>query len=197
MIAKEYQSLLAQIHKHVILTDAEQEILISNLTVRNCLKGQYLVQQGEICRNEFFIVSGTTRTFYLDENGQEHIVAFSIEDWWTSDMGSFITQTPADYHIQCLEHTKVIQISADVIEELYTRIPKLERFFRKIVERALVSSQKRIVRNFSMTARERYLYFKAHYPEMEQRTPQYMIASYLGISKEFLSKIKSQLIHEQ
>jgi CRP-like cAMP-binding protein len=105
------------------------------------------VQQGEVCRYEFFIVSGTTRTFYLDESGQEHIIMFSIEEWWTSDMGSFITQAPADYHIQCLENTQIIQFSRELKEELYLEIPKLERFFRKIVERALVSSQKRLVRN--------------------------------------------------
>jgi len=192
----EFQSFIAHINKHITLTQAEQQLLSSKLSYRNCLKGQYLVQQGEVCLYEFFIVSGTTRTFYLDQSGQEHIIMFCIEDWWTSDMGSFITQTPADYHIQCLENTQIIQFSRELKEELYSEIPKLERFFRKIVERALVASQKRIVRNLSMNARDRYLYFKANYPAMEQRIPQYMIASYLGITKEFLSKIKSQLLQE-
>ena len=102
-----------------------------------------------------------------------------------------------DYNIQCIENTELFQISYDIIEELYIEIPKLERFFRKIIERALVASQKRIVSNFSLTAKERYLLFKETYPKIEQRVPQYMIASYLGITKEFLSKIKSQLIQNQ
>lgn len=188
--------LINQIKRHVSLTTEDEELLTSKLSYRNCLKGQYLVQQGEICHYEFFIVSGTTRTFYLDENGQEHIVMFAIEEWWTSDMASFTKQIPADYHIQCLENTKIIQFSPALKEELFTAIPQLERFFRKILERALVSSQNRIVRNFSMNARERYLYFSKHYPTIEQRIPQYMIASYLGITKEFLSKTKSQILLE-
>jgi CRP-like cAMP-binding protein len=133
----------------------------------------------------------------MDLEGQEHIVMFSIEDWWTSDLGSFITQTPADFNVQCIESTKLIQFTYDNLEELYKEIPKLERLFRQIVERAFVSSQKRIIRNFSLTAKERYQIFKNTYSKIDQRVPQYMIASYLGITKEFLSKIKSQITQNQ
>ncbi len=188
--------LINQIKNYISLTADQEQFLISKLVFRNCLKGQYLVQQGEVCKYEFFIVSGITRTFYLDANGHEHIIMFSIEEWWTSDMCSFTQQIPADYHIQCLENTTVIQFSPALKEELLIAIPQLERFFRKIIERALASTQKRIVHNFSMNARDRYLYFKAHYPSIEQRAPQYMVASYLGITKEFLSKIKSQLLQD-
>ena len=189
--------LLDYINNIVSLTAEEEAILASKLTHRSYLKNQFVVQQGDICKNSCFILSGCTKTFYTDEEGQEHIIMFSIEDWWTSDMGSFITQTPADYNIQCLENTELIQFNYDIIEDLYIEIPKLERFFRKIIERALVSSQKRIIGGFSLNAKERYLAFKESYPKMEQRIPQYMIASYLGITKEFLSKIKSQLIQNQ
>ncbi|MDO6811589.1 Crp/Fnr family transcriptional regulator [Tenacibaculum soleae] len=190
-------SLLNYIHKYINLTSDEEALLLSKIVRRKYLKDQYIVQQGDICKTECFILSGCTKTFYVDDEGQEHIVMFAIEDWWTSDMGSFITQTPADYNIQCIENTELFQISYNIIEELYIEIPKLERFFRKIIERALVASQKRIVSNFSLTAKERYLLFKETYPKIEQRVPQYMIASYLGITKEFLSKIKSQLIQNQ
>lgn len=191
------QFLLNYINKHISLTKEEEEILLSKITYKKYLKGQYLVQQGDVCKYEYFILSGCTKTFYMDNDGQEHIILFAIEDWWTSDMGSFIAQKPADYNVQCIENTELIQISYEANEELYILIPKLERFFRKIVERALVASQKRIVRNFSMSAKERYLIFKENYPKIEQRIPQYMVASYLGITKEFLSKIKSQLALEQ
>lgn len=188
--------LINQIKNYTYLNDDQEQFLVSKLVYRNCMKGQYLVQQGEICRYEFFIVQGITRTFYLDANGHEHIIMFAIEEWWTSDMGSFTQQIPADYHIQCLENTQVIQFSRELKEELFAAIPQLERFFRKIIERALAATQKRIVRNFSMNARDRYLFFKSHYPTIEQRAPQYMVASYLGITKEFLSKIKSQLVQD-
>lgn len=190
------QPLLKYINNYVSLTDAEIAFLESKITIRTYLKGQYIVQQGDVCKYECFVLSGCTKTFYVDKEGQEHILMFSIEDWWTSDMGSFITQTPADFNVQCLENTELIMFSYEVIEELYTEIPKLERFFRQIIEKAFVASQKRIVRSFSLSAKEQYLIFKEQYPKIEQRIPQYMIASYLGITKEFFSKIKSQVVFE-
>ena len=180
--------LLDYIKKHIDLTIEEETLLFSKIIHRNYLKDQYLVQQGDVCKSVSFIISGCTKTFYMDTEGQEHIVMFSIENWWTSDLGSFITQSPADYNVQCLENTQIFQFTYDILEELYIEIPKLERLFRKIVEPAFVASQKRIIRNFSLSAKERYLIFKETYPKIEQRVPQYMIASYLGITKEFLSK---------
>ena len=189
--------LLEYINKFINLTVEEETILLSRIVHRTYLKDQYIAQQGDICKTVNFIISGCTKTFYVDLEGQEHVVMFSIEDWWTSDLGSFITQTPADFNVQCIENTHLIQFTYDNLEELYKEIPKLERLFRKIVERAFAASQKRIIRNFSLTAKERYKIFKKTNPKIDQRVPQYMIASYLGITKEFLSKIKSQIIQNQ
>lgn len=189
--------LLNYISNYISLTAEEEAFLTSKVSYRKYLKGQYILQQGDVCKHECFVISGCTKTFHVDDDGQAHIVMFSIENWWTSDMGSFITQTPADYNIQCIDDTELILFSVDIIEELYAEIPKLERFFRQIIQRALVASQKRIVRSFSLSAKDRYLYFRNQYPEIEKVIPQYMIASYLGITKEFLSKIKSQLALEQ
>ena len=189
--------LLDYIKKYINLTLEEEILLLSKINIRTYLKNQYIVQQGDVCKSVNFIITGCTKTFYKDTEGQEHIVMFSIEDWWTSDLGSFITQKPADFNIQCIENTQLIQFGYNNLEEIYIEIPKFERLFRKIVERAYVASQKRIVRNFSLDAKERYKIFKTTYPKIDQRVPQYMIASYLGITKEFLSKIKSQLINEQ
>ena len=189
--------LLDYIKKYIDLTAEEEILLLSKINIRTYLKNQYIVQQCDVCKSVNFIITGCTKTFYMDAEGQEHIVMFSIEDWWTSDLGSFITQEPADFNVQCIENTQLIQFSYHNLEELYIEIPKFERLFRKIVERAYVASQKRIIRNFSLDAKERYKIFKTTYPKIDQRVPQYMIASYLGITKEFLSKIKSQLINEQ
>jgi CRP-like cAMP-binding protein len=191
-----HQALLVYINKHVNLTADEEAFLTSKVSYRKYLKGQYIVQQGDVCKYECFVISGCTKTFFVDEEGQEHIVMFAIEDWWASDLGSFITQTPADFSVQCIENTEFIMFSKDDIEDLYSEIPKLERFFRLIIERAFVASQKRLIRNFSLSAKDRYLYFKKQYPKIDQRIPQYMIASYLGVTKEFLSKIKGQLLLE-
>jgi CRP-like cAMP-binding protein len=193
----EVQSLLNYIGNYVSLTSEEEAFLISKVAYRKYLKGQFILQQGDICKHQCFVVSGCTKTFHVDDSGQEHIVMFSIENWWTSDMGSFISQIPADYNIQCIEQTELIMFSSDVMEELYAEIPKLERFFRQIIERALVASQKRIVRSFSLSAKDRYLYFRNQYPKIEKLIPQYMVASYLGITKEFLSKLKKELLQEK
>lgn len=188
------KQLFDYINDFVRLSEEEEAFLASKLTCRKYLKGQYIIQQGDICKYECFVLSGCTKTFYVNEDGQEHIMMFSIENWWTSDIGSFITQTPADFNVQCIENTELVMFSYDVIEELYANVPKLERFFRLIIQRALVASQKRLVRSYSMSAKSRYLYFRNQYPSIEQRIPQYMVASYLGITKEFLSKIKGQLL---
>lgn len=197
MIEKNIQPLIEYIKNYVSLTAEEASFLTSKVTYRKYSKGQYIVQQGDVCKHQCFVVSGCTKTFHIDDSGQEHIVMFSIENWWTSDMGSFISKIPADYNIQCIEDTELIMFSSEAMEELYSKIPKLERFFRQIIERALVASQKRIVRSFSLSAKDRYLYFRNQYPKIEKLIPQYMVASYLGITKEFLSKIKKELLKEK
>ena len=193
----EFRPLLDYINRVVQLDQDEEKKLCELISYRKLLKGQYFLQQGDVCKFSGFVVSGCTKTFFVDEEGQEHVVMFSVEDWWTSDTGSFISQKPADFNVQCLENTTLIQISYENQGIMLREIPKLERFFRLIIERAFVSSQKRIVRNLSMSAKDRYLHFRNLYPKIEQRIPQYLIASYLGITKEFLSKIKGQLILEQ
>ncbi len=115
----DFKPLLDYIKKYIDLTDEEETILISKIVHRNYLKDQYIVQQGDICKSANFIISGCTKTFYMDIEGQEHIVMFSIEDWWTSDLGSFITQTPADFNVQCIENTELIHaVTVGLIDEL-------------------------------------------------------------------------------
>jgi CRP-like cAMP-binding protein len=185
------------INRYVDLTPNEIDILLEHIIHRTYLKGQYIVQQGDVCRYESFVIKGCVKTFYVDSDGQEHVVLFAIENWWTADLGSFLAQKPADYNVQCIENTEVIQFSFEKLELLYQNIPKLERFFRIIIQNAFVASQRRVIKNFSLPAKERYIEFKTRYPQIEQRVPQYLIASYLGVSKEFLSKIKSQILQDQ
>lgn len=187
--------LLESLRRYVTLSPEEEAIILSKIRHRTYLKNQYIVQQGDVCRKVVFILSGCAKTFFMDEEGTQHITMFSVEHWWCSDVGSFINQTPADYNIQCLERTKLIEFTHETLEELFVLIPKLERFFKQVLAKAFAVSQKRIISTFSKSALERYQAFKKTYTQIEQRVPQYMIASYLGITKEFLSKIKSQ-IHE-
>ncbi len=177
------EPLIKHMSQYIILTDDEVTILNDRVRFRKYLKGQYLVQQGDVCRVESFVVKGCLRTFNVDEKGQEYIVAFAIENWWTGDLGSFITQSPANYNVQCLEATELLQFDHHTLQELYRVIPKLERFFRIIIERAFVAAERRIIRNFSLTAKERYLHFRTSYPEIEQRVPQYWWLLTWGLPK--------------
>lgn len=193
----EIEALIKYITQYIDLDSQEVSFLSKHIKIRTYLKGQYIVQQGDVCKHENFVISGCAKTFFMDQEGNEHIVMFAIENWWTADLGSFITQEPADYNVQCLENTTVAQFPYESLEKLYKEIPQLERFFRIIIQKAFVASQKRIVSNHSLTAKERYLIFRAQYPDIEQRVPQYLIASYLGITKQFLSKIRAELILEE
>ena len=184
----ELQSLFDYIANFTPLTSEEQSLLAAKVRIRKFLKGQFVVQNGDICQYENFVLSGSLKTFYIDNEGQEHIVMFAVENWWTADLGSFISQAAADFNVQCLEKSVLAQIRFEDLQQLYIDIPKLERFFRIIIEKAFVSSQKRVINNFSLPAKERYLKFREQYPQIEQRVPQYMIASYLGITKEFLAR---------
>ena len=177
--------------RHISLTAEETDIIAFKFKIRKYLKGQFVVQNGDICRSESFVLSGCLKTFYIGDDGQEHIVMFAVENWWTADLGSFITQKPADFNVQCVESCVLAQVTHEDLQQLYLQVPKLERFFRIIIQKAFVAAQRRVINNLSLPARERYLKFREEYPELEQRVPQYMIASYLGITKEFLSKIRS------
>jgi CRP-like cAMP-binding protein len=189
--------ILTAIKQHIELTDDEQELLMQHVSKRKYLKGQFVLQQGDVCNYETMVISGCLKTYYINEEGHEHILRFSLENWWAADLGSFINQQPANFNIQCLENTEVHQISFVNMQKLYAQIPKLERFFRIRIEKGFAESEARIIRSLSLTATEKYVKFRERYPQIEQRIPQYMIASYLGMTKEFLSKLRSQLIANQ
>ncbi len=189
--------LLKYITTSITLSDQEQHLLVAEVKKRTYLKGQYILQQGDHCMFLNFVVSGTTKTFHTDLEGKEHIFRFAIENWWASDLPSFFDQKVSNTSIQCLENTEVIQISLQSLEKLYKEIPQLERFFRILFQRISISLEKRIINNLSFSVKEKYVLFREEYAEFEQRIPQYMIASYLGVSKQYLSEIKAQLVFEK
>jgi CRP-like cAMP-binding protein len=182
--------LIESLEKHIPLSEGDKYLIISCLRERKVMKGQFLVHEGGVCRCTYYVNDGSLRTYFIDMSGKEHIVQFAIEGWWISDLNSFIFQMPATFNVEAIEDSHILELPFQNLEMLYEKIPKLERYFRIITQRAFVSFQQRIVQNFSMTAEERYLAFQAKYPKLELRIPQKLVASYLGISAEFLSKIK-------
>lgn len=188
--------LIESLEKHISLSDSDKKLINTCLRERKVKKGQFLVHEGAVSRCTNFVTEGSVRTYFIDLNGQEHIVQFAIEGWWISDLNSFIMQMPATFNVQAIEDSTVIEVSYESLEMLYEKIPLMERYFRVITQRAFVAFQQRVVQNISMTAEDRYLAFQEKYPKIEMRIPQRLVASYLGISAEFLSKIKKRLKEE-
>ncbi|AEE48869.1 Crp/Fnr family transcriptional regulator [Haliscomenobacter hydrossis] len=185
--------LITSLQQYIPLTERDQQLIINCLRERKVKKGQFLVHEGAVSRCTNFVNEGSVRTYFIDLNGQEHIVQFAIEGWWISDLNSFILQVPATFNVQAIEDSVILELPFESLELLYEQIPKLERYFRIVTQRAFVAFQQRIVQNISMTAEDRYLAFQQKYPKIELRIPQRLVASYLGISAEFLSKIKKRL----
>jgi CRP-like cAMP-binding protein len=181
--------ILQNISKHIQLSPDEQAHFIGMLQFKSVKKREMLLQEGDICRYSTFVTQGCLRSYNLDKNGFEHVLAFAPPGWWIADMYSFISQKPGTLYIEALEPTEVLQLSKEDQERLYVDIPKFERFFRIIIENSLVSSQQRVLNNLSLTAQERYQNFCKKYPTLIHSLPRKQIASYIGVTPEFFSKM--------
>jgi len=188
-----HQLILASVARYIELDAREQEIFTSLLVSKTIKKHEFLLRQGEVCKTENFIVKGCLRKYTIDENGQDHIILFGVEDWWMSDLYSFLTQNPSPYFVDALEDSEVLQITREKIDFLYEAVPKFERFFRILLQNTVIAHQRRINQNLSMSAKERYLDFISQCPTIEQRLSQKQIASYLGITPVFLSMLRKEL----
>ncbi|HUC79344.1 MAG TPA: Crp/Fnr family transcriptional regulator [Flavisolibacter sp.] len=186
------QPLIESLSKYVAISEEESAIIESLFVPKKFRKRQYIHQEGDITRYETFVVKGLTRTYEVDEKGQEHIVQFGLEGWWVGDLYSFLTETPSSYNIDCLEDTEVLQITKANQERLYELVPKMERHFRIIIQNAFIAATKRVSASLAKSALERYDEFIRRYPHIEQRVPNHQIASYLGITPQSLSRIRSQ-----
>jgi CRP-like cAMP-binding protein len=143
-------------------------------------------------KTSFFVTSGLLISYYIDMDGKEHLIQIAPEGWWISDLNSFTRQKGALLNIRAVEESTVIELPFLQTDNMFDQIPQMDKYFRVITERALINFQKRMIENNSMTARDRMLQFREHYPDLVNRLPQKLIASYLGISPEFLSKIKKE-----
>jgi CRP-like cAMP-binding protein len=185
--------LLSNISRHISLTAEETEFFISVLSSKSLAPGEFLLREGDICKHETFITKGCLKAYYLDEQGIEHIVDFLIEEWWADDLYSFFTNRPSASNIKAIEHTDLIQISKSNLDLLYQKIPKFERFFRILFQKAYISQKDQINSILSAPAEERYILFLKKKPYAEKRFSQKDIASYLGVTPQFLSTLKKKI----
>ncbi|HLZ86259.1 MAG TPA: Crp/Fnr family transcriptional regulator [Puia sp.] len=182
--------------KYITLTEEESAFFHSLLRHKKLRKKQFLLQEGEVCDFEGFILKGCTRTYYLDKEGVETILLFAVEEWWVSDLTSFSERKPSNMFIETIEDTELLTIDYAGKARLFERIPAFERMFRLLVQRSLGVLQQRFYASVSQTAEERYKQFLEKYPLVAQRVPQHQIARYIGVSPEFLSKVRSTMFRK-
>lgn len=188
-----HELLIAHLRETVPLTDREVRLVEESFTGKQLKRRDMLLQAGDPSNHMRFIAGGCLRVFFLDAEAREHILQFGIEGWWVNDLYSYLTQTPAQYFIQAVEDSTVLQVHRDVLEQLFDQAPMIERFFRLKIQTAYVALQERTIKGISDSAEKRYLDFQKQYRALEQRLPQYMIASYLGITPEHLSAIRKKM----
>src|SRR5690606_1470743 len=188
-----YANIIHNVTKCINLTNDEKQVFTNLLKVKTVPAKTNLLEEGEICQFGGYVQKGCIRIYYVNENGLEVTVSFAVEDWWVSDIASFHEQKPSRLYIETLEDTELYVLTPTTKEKLLQQIPKFERVFRILIQRNLTALQNRLINTISQKAPERYLEFIQLYPSIPQRVAQYYIASYLGVSPEFVSTIRKRL----
>jgi len=186
------EPLLSYFDRLIPLNKEEKELVTAKFHPRLYRKRQYVLQEGDVCTHFYFVVRGCLRMYKIDDKGSTHILQFAAENYWINDLGSFHGVKPSSLNIDALEDTVVLQISRDDIILLYTQAPKFDRIFRVLLENSFIRLQERLLQNISSTAGERYQSFLEVYPHLINRLSQVQIAAFLGITPEFLSRLRNK-----
>ena len=184
--------IIAYIDKFVKLSEKEKEIFSSSFKEVKIKKRQFIVQPNFVAKHRHYVLKGAFRAYVVAAEGQDHTITFAIDDWWITDYNSYIFQQPATMFVVALEDSIILQLDYEKEQELKLQNHKFETFFRIVAERGLAFQQRRIISNLTHTAEERYNDFTSKYPLIVQRVPQYALASYLGMTTEFLSRIRNK-----
>ncbi|MEO8406207.1 MAG: Crp/Fnr family transcriptional regulator [Chitinophagaceae bacterium] len=185
------QILRQQIEKIIQITDTEFDYVFSHFVAKQFKKHQFVIQEGQSVGNDFFILSGCLKSYHSDKNGKEHIIQFGMQNWWITDYQAYYDQTAATVNIDCIEDTKLLCLSYANREKLCAEMHKMEHFFRKKTNKRNVALQQRILSLLCNNTRERYEKLLEQYPELFQKVPKKLIASYLGVTRETLSRFNS------
>jgi len=188
-----YELLYKKITETISITDEEFDYCKTLFLPKKLRKRQYLLQDGDVNKYTAFVSNGLLRSYTVDEKGNEHILQFAFEGWWMGDLYSFLTDEPSSFNIEALEACELLLITKPSWELLLNRIPAFERYFRILIQNNLIATQKRLMGNLSKSAEEKYVNLLNNFPGCLQRVPQHMIASYLGITPETLSRIRGQM----
>lgn len=187
-------SLKEHILKHIQISDEHLEEFCNAFTLQKITKKEFLLKEGEHCKFEGFVINGCFKVYHSDQKGTEQILYFAIEDWWITDVDSFTALKPSQLNIQALENSEVLFISKTDKEALYQKIPEIEKLFRIMSQKTLIALQRRIIENLSKTADQRYIDFITKYPQIASRLTNIQIGAYLGVSHEFVSRIRRKIV---
>lgn len=188
--------LFNYINKYATMSEEDFEIFLSHFIEKKITKKTYLLEEGEICKYMAFVIKGSLRKYYLDEKGIESIVDLYIENWWAGDRESFVNLTPSIYNIEALENCELLLVSRENTLKLRDQCRAFNELTLKLDEQHTIANQRRITSSISSTAEKRYTDFVEYYPHFIQRFPQHLIASYLGITKDTLSRIRKKLLNK-
>ena len=185
-------NLFQQIRKFIELSANDELVINKYINILHLKKKEFLLQNGKVCKEIYFVEKGCLRMFFINKKASEQIVQFALDGWWLSDYMSFMNNTPSDYYIQSIEESVIVSINYQRFDELLNELPQLERYFRIISQKAVAASQHRSKLMYEMSKEEFYLHFSASFPEFMQRVPQFMIASYLGLTPEYMSELRKK-----
>ena len=188
-----FELLYKKINSIISITEEEFNACKELFAPKKFRKRQYFLQEGDVCKYQAFVEKGMLRSYTTDEKGNEHILQFASEGWWIADLSSYLTGDPSRFNIEALEDVELLLLSKPSWETLLQTVPKFERYFRILIQNHLIATQKRLMQSLVESAEEKYLRFIETYPDCLQRLPQHMIASYLGISRETLSRTRKQM----
>ena len=186
--------ILKNISKHIDLDKEEVNSFIPLIIMKNVKKKALLLKEGQVCKYISYVHSGALRAYCVDKEGREATIMFAVADWWVTDMFCFLNEKPAMMYIEAIEDSCIFQLSKENLEQLFYNVPKFERFFRILMQNAYTREQLRVIENLSLSAEDRYDSFLLKYPYIASAVTQKQIASYLGITPEFLSAIRKNKI---
>ena len=191
------EQLIVHFKEIVPLDETDINTIIPKLEIKELDKKDYLIQPGQISRHMRFIAKGSLHSYYIDDAGRGHTMQLGIENWWINDLYSYLSESASRMYIQAVEDTTLVQIHKNDLELLYKEVPKISEFWRLKIQGAYIILQERAFENMQLDAYTRYKTFVTNYPDIEQRFPQYMIASYLGITIEYLSALRKKHIADR
>ena len=192
-LIKNTDLILKNVGRYIALDSTEVDFFLDLLQPKILKRKMQYLKAGTVCKHSAFVLDGAVKSYTVDAEGKEHILSFATKDWWISDLYSLLSGKPSILNIQAIEDSHVLTLSREDQQLLYEKVPKFERFFRILIENSLVANQQRLIDNLSAPAEERYQSFLKKYPSIPACVPQHNIASYLGITPEFLSKIRARL----